>query len=123
MANPADDRTVLRRGLVICAWTCCALVVASFALFAQDQISGASKHQAAEIASGSPTTTGVTPTSAHHGSVRRFIDDAAHALTAPFRAIFQPSSAWGYHIFDTVGALLLYGLGLGYLARYSSGLS
>jgi hypothetical protein len=107
----------------MCAYACCVLVIASFALFAHDQISGASKHQAAEIASGTPTSPGVAPSSPHHSGIRRVIDDAARGLTAPFRAIFQPGSVWGNHIFDAVCALLLYGLGLGYLARYSSGLS
>ena len=123
IAVSADDLDVFRRGLVMCAYACCTLVIASFALFAHDQISGASKHQVAEIATGATTTPGVTPASPHHGAVRRFIDGAASDLTAPFRTIFQPGSVWANHLFDVFCALMLYGVGLGYLARYSSGLS
>jgi hypothetical protein len=112
---------VVHRGLTLVSFICCGLVFASFAMFATDQLSGASKHQVAQIASGAPTSPGVTPTGPHHSQVRRFIDNAANALTSPFRSIFQSSSEWAKHLFTMVCALLLYGLGLGYLARYSRG--
>jgi hypothetical protein len=110
---------VVYRALVTSATVCCALVFASFGLFADDQISGASKHQVTEIASGQPTSPGVTPGSTRHSAVRRFIDGAARTLTTPFRSLVQSSSQWVHEIFVTVCALLVYGLGLGYLARYS----
>lgn len=122
-ALAADHGSVLGRGLVICAYVCCAFVIASFGLFARDQLSGASKHQAAQIAAGTPTSPGVTTTRSRPGAVRRFIDNAARALTSPFRAVFQSSSLWANRIFAVVCAVLVYGLGLGYLARYSRGLS
>jgi hypothetical protein len=97
-------------------------VIASFTLFAVDQVSGASKHQVAEIAGGSPTRTATTTVAnPNPGQPRRFIDQAANALTSPFRAVLDSGSEWVQHGFVTVCALLLYGLGLGYLARWSQG--
>jgi hypothetical protein len=119
----ADHGIVVHRGLVLCSYICCALVIASFAMFARDQLSGASKHQVAQIASGTPTTPGEAPASGHHGAVRRFIDNASNALTSPFRGVFQSGSQWAKRIFALVCAMLVYGLGLGYLARYSQGVS
>jgi hypothetical protein len=115
----ADNRAVVHRALVTSAFTCCALVFASFGLFAHDQISGASRHQVTEIASGAPTRPGVTPPSGRPGAVRRFIDGAARALTSPFRSLLQSSSQWAQRGFVTICAFLVYGFGLGYLARYT----
>jgi hypothetical protein len=112
---------VIHRGLVLIAYACCALVVASFAMFARDQIAGASIHQQREIAVNAPHTPGVTPVSTGHGQPRRFIDGASRALTAPFRSIVQSDSQWTLHALPTLFALLVYGVGLGYLARYSRG--
>jgi len=121
--DPADGGGVLHRGLVLCSYVCCALVIASFAMFARDQLSGASKHQVAQITSGATAGQGVTSADAHHGAVRRFIDDSASALTSPFRSIFQSSSEWADRIFALVCSILVYGLGLGYLGRYARGVS
>jgi hypothetical protein len=110
---------VVHRALITSALICSGLVLASFGLFAHDQISGASQHQVTEIASGAPTSPGVTPVNPHHAQPRRFIDGAAHTLTAPFRSLFQSSSQWAQRGFVTICALLLYGFGLGFLARYS----
>jgi hypothetical protein len=96
--------------------------LASFALFALDQISGASKQQVAEIAAGSPTRAGTPIVHHQHGQPRRFIDGAAKALTYPFHSLVSSDSQWGYHLFLLVCGLLLYGLGLGYLGRYANGL-
>jgi hypothetical protein len=52
-AAAADGSGVIRRALGICSFVCCALVITSFAMFALDQIGGASRHQVAEIAGGS----------------------------------------------------------------------
>jgi hypothetical protein len=114
---------VIHRALLIAAWACCALLVASFAMFARDQIAGASKHQQQEITSSITTTPAVPKESAHHAQPRQFIDDAARVLTTPFRSIVQTDSQWVLHGLPTIFALLAYGVGIGYLARYSRGLS
>jgi hypothetical protein len=114
---------VINRTLKLAAFACCSLVLASFGLFALDQLAGASKHQQTELASGTPATP--PPVTAHHGrdQPRRFIDGAARTLTSPFSSIVQSGSQWVQHMVPTIFALLVYGLGLGFLARFSRGLS
>ena len=102
---------------------CSGLCALSFALFARDQVSGASVHQQQEIAVGAPHVPGVAPISAHHAQPRRFIDGAASSLTSPFRSIIGSgsSSQWVIRGVSTLLALLVYGVGIGYLARFSRG--
>jgi hypothetical protein len=69
------------------------------------------------------TTPGVTPIQHTKAQPRRFIDGAAHTLTAPFRSIVHSNNQWVLHAIPTFFALLLYGAGIGFLARYSSGFS
>jgi hypothetical protein len=111
---------VIHRALVIAAWACCALVVASFAMFARDQMAGASQHQQSALVAGSSASSASAGPSTHRAHPRRFIDDAAKALTTPFEAIVQSSNQWVKHGLPALLAVLVYGLGLGYLARYSS---
>ncbi len=119
----ADTCTVIHRVLVLTAVACCALVSASFVLFARDQIAGASKHQQNEIAASATTTTAPVPVTHSQAQPRRFIDGAWRVLTSPFRSIVQSDSQWVLHGIPTIFALLVYGVGLGYLARYSRGMS
>ena len=98
------------------------LVLTSFALFARDQLSGASRHQQAELAAGLPTTSpaAIAPT-ARHGQPRRFIDGAAAELESPFRAVVSTPNDWLKRTIPAVLAVALYGFGIGYLARYTHG--
>lgn len=114
---------MLHRGLVLISFVCCALILSSYAMFAVDQLSGASEHQQNEIAAGVPTTPGTVQTAQQHHQPRRFIDSAAKALTSPFRSIVQSSNDWVSRTVPMVFGLLVYGVGLGFLARYSRGLS
>jgi hypothetical protein len=108
--------------LILIAFACCALVVASFVMFARDQVAGASIHQQNEITTG--RTPGPTPVSVKpKQQPRRLIDEAARTLTSPFRSIVQSDSQWIVHGVPTIVALLVYGAGLGFLARYSRGLT
>jgi hypothetical protein len=119
LARPLADRSrVLSRGLVACSFACCALVVASLGLFALGQAGGASTHQVAQL-NGSPAPSHTAPAAHPPGQPRRFIDGAAGALTSPFRSFIHSGSQWAVKIASTVLALLLYGLGLGYLARWA----
>ncbi len=113
---------MIHRALVVTAFVCCGLVAASFALFARDQLAGASQHQQSELASSAPTTPGVNPIHHSGSQPRRFIDGADRALTAPFRSIVQSDNQWVLHTLPTIFAFIVYGVGLGYLARYSNGL-
>jgi hypothetical protein len=119
----ADKWGVIHRLLVFASLICCVLVTASFAMFARDQMAGASKHQQNEIIAGNPTTTG--PVALHQATAqpRRFIDAAARDLTSPFRSLIQTDSQWVLHGAPTLLALLVYGVGIGYLARYSRGMT
>jgi predicted PurR-regulated permease PerM len=108
---------VVYRALVLCALICCTLVSLSFALFAIDQASTATQQQVAQLSSGTTPPPAAAP--AKRGQPRRFIDGAARTLTSPFRSLLSSSSQWTVEIFSTLVALLVYGLGLGYLARYS----
>jgi hypothetical protein len=96
---------------------CCGLVLASFLLFAIDQASGASKHQVAAVTSPVASTPDSTP--AHPGQPRQFIDGAARSLEYPFHSVLHSNSRWAQRIFEALCALLVYGFGFGYLARYS----
>jgi hypothetical protein len=121
IVRSADTASVIHRVLVLTALVCCGLVLASFALFARDQVAGASKQQQNALVSGSTTT---PPPAAQHtvAQPRRFIDGAWKVLTTPFRSIVQSDSQWVSHGLPTIFALLVYGLGIGYLARFSRGL-
>lgn len=113
--STADAGWVIPRALAACAFVCCSLVVLSLSLFALDQASGASKHQVAELSS----RTVVSAPAHGPGQPRRFIDGAAHALTSPFGSFLHSDSQWAVRIASTVLALIAYGFGLGYLARWA----
>jgi hypothetical protein len=115
----ADSVTVVYRALRLVSVACCLLVVMSFAMFADDQLSTASRHQQNElVTSATPATTASNQTH-QRGQPGRFIDGAASELTAPFRMIVESANLWVQHGLETVFALAVYGLGLGFLARYS----
>jgi len=118
-APAADSGRVIHRALVTVALICSGLVFVSFVMFARDQIAGASKQQANAV---SPSARSPAP-SKQQGEPGRFIDGAARALTSPFRSIVQSGSAWVQHGVPTLLGLLVYGVGLGFLARYSRGLA
>ena len=125
----------MNRLLGTASWICCALVALSFGLFALDQLAGASHSQVSQLVAGTPggataqspsgDVTGSTPPATQHGpgQPRRFIDGAARALTSPFTGIVSSDSVWISRGVPTLIALAAYGLGLGYLARYSAGRS
>jgi hypothetical protein len=95
----------------------CAIVVASFAIFALNQTSTASKHQSEEVSNG-PSVTTSTTSKAHEGSVHEAIDEASSQLTSPFAGVVSGSSSeWLTRGVELLLALIVYGLGFGYLAR------
>jgi hypothetical protein len=113
--------SVLARALRLASIVLCLIVAASFALFAISQTSSASAHQQ-EVLNDNATapTTGVPTRGAHHpeGSLRRTIDDASEAITSPFSAATDATSnQWLIRGIDLLLALLVYGFGLGFLAR------
>jgi conjugal transfer/entry exclusion protein len=93
----------------------CLIVIASFAIFAANQTSSASTHQQEEVSG--RVTTQKTP-STHESSVHKAIDDASNELTSPFSGISSGwSSQWAIRGVNLLLALIVYGFGLGFLAR------
>lgn len=107
----------LARLLRVGSLVACAIVIASFSMFALDQVNGASQQQQAEIATGSwhPPA----PARPHHGGFRRAIDHADHTITSVFSGVTAGSSSeWVVHGVQTFLVLLVFGFGLGFLARF-----
>jgi hypothetical protein len=95
------------------------IVIASFAVFAIDQTKGASAHQQQELAGGRPAeSAGGKSASAHESGVHKAIDDVSGKLTSPFSGVVSGSSSeWAVRSIKLLLALLVYGFGLGFLAR------
>jgi hypothetical protein len=99
----------------------CLIVIVSFGLFAINQTSTASTHQQEALngVNGGPTTS--APAAAHpaqESPVHKAIDEVAGKLISPFSEITAGStSQWVIRGVGTLMALLVYGLGIGYLAR------
>jgi hypothetical protein len=110
---------MVHRTLGTISFVCCALIIASFTFFAVDEMSGASQQQAAETAGTPIPAKSSKPDSKQP---RRFIDSAARALTYPFHSLLGSGSQWADRLFLLVCGLAVYGVGLGYLRRYASGL-
>jgi hypothetical protein len=113
----------LARVLKLASLAICLIVIASFALFVINRTSDASAHQQQVLtgesvgANGEPS--GIAPDNGgRKGSARRTIDEVSEAVTSPFAALTEGSnSEWVIHGVDLGVALLVYGFGLGYIAR------
>jgi hypothetical protein len=98
----------------------CLIVIVSFAIFVVEQTDKASSRQQNALKG---TSTGsaaphVVDAPTHEGTVHRVIDEVANELTSPFSEITAgTSSQWAIRGVGAAMALLVYGLGVGYLAR------
>jgi len=110
------------------AIACSLLVVAGFALFTIDETDKGSKAQQAklerELGGGVSDPHLIAPDSRqeaarerNQGAVGEAIDDANDVLLAPFVDLIDSDSAWVSHGVPALLALLIYGLGLGFLAN------
>jgi hypothetical protein len=106
----------------------CAIVLVSFALFALDETRDAAKQSAAAVAgleatrSSDPTASEERARERAHSAAREHIDDADDILVRPFAFVTNGTeSAWVRRGVPTLLALLIYGLGLSFLARYARG--
>jgi hypothetical protein len=98
----------------------CAIVIASFAIFALNQTKTASKQQTEELTNGPAVhrnSDGGSSATAHESSVHKDIDDAAREFTSPFAGIVSSNSEWLTRGVKLFFALLVYGVGVGFLAR------
>ncbi len=97
----------------------CLIVIVSFGLFVIDQTSRASTHQQEAVngTNGGPTSKSKPPVK--EDEAHKVIDEVADKLTSPFSGITAGStSQWAIRGVGTVMALLIYGVGLGFLARF-----
>ena len=109
--------------LRVASFVICLIVIASFVVFAANQTKSASNEQQ-EVLSGTPLSssgkgsdTGKT-SKPHKNAFHKALDEASSELTSPFAGIFSGShSEWGTRGGELILALLVYGFGLGYLAR------
>jgi hypothetical protein len=108
----------------LASWVICLIVAASFLVFVIDQTGSASTHQQNELSAlPSPTNTPAgtgptTPAPKHESTVHKTLDEAANVFTSPFSAAVSGShSQWVIRGVKTLLALLVFGLGLSYLAR------
>lgn len=92
----------------------CLIVIASFAIFVVNQTSSASTHQQEEVSG--RVATKKAPT--HESTAHKTIDEASNELTSPFSGISSGwSSQWAIRGVNLLLALIVYGFGLGFLAR------
>lgn len=111
---------MVERTVRIIAIVTSAFVLVSFALFASDQFAGASVEKRAEVVD--PDAPATLPSPTREAQPRRFIDGGARELLRPFASLVTSSNAWGQRTLPTLVALLVYGFGLGFLARSAKGL-
>lgn len=103
------------------------MLLVSFAMFASEQAGHGSKKTVAEIATNDDTTqaaTSAVPEPAkpkkQHGEFRKTVDSVNDKLVGPFKGIVSSDSVWTQHIIQTLLAFLVFGLGLGFVARYAA---
>lgn len=122
---------MLERPLRYIAVLASAIVLVSFGMFAIDETRSASAKSRAAIAS--EEVGGRDPDAAaalaraedrRHSSVRRTIDRANRVLTRPFNgAVAGTTSSWTRRGVPAALALLVFGVGFAFLARFSKGSS
>jgi len=95
----------------------CLIVIAWFAVFAIGQSGSASTSQTNKVAAATEQPL-ASEAPVHESSAKKTLNDVAKAVTSPFQSLTsKSSSAWLQHGEDTLLALLIYGVGVGFLAR------
>jgi len=125
----------LARLLRLSSLAICLIVIVSFLVFAVDQTSSASSHQQEQLSSipGSGTASASSAVSApagtsapastssarasHAGGLHKALDEVSNQLTSPFAGMISSSSEWAVRGVKVLLTLLVYGFGLGYIAR------
>jgi hypothetical protein len=105
-----------------------AIVLLSFALFAIDETRTASQQSAAAVAglnasrAADPSPSQERARERAHSRAREAVDDADDVLVAPFSGLVDSAeSSWVRRGVPTLLALIVYGFGLAFLARYARG--
>lgn len=122
---------MLERPLRYVAVLTSAIIVASFGLFAIEQTRAASAKTRGQIAA--QEVNGRDPQAAagverlrqsRHTKGRELIDDANDVLTRPFaQFVTVDQNIWARRSLPALLALLVYGVGFSFLARYAKGSS
>jgi hypothetical protein len=112
---------VLERVLRTAAIAASLFLVASFVMFAVDELTSATDRNTSALETGGAGPMPTTARQPAHGSVRKAIDDVAQTLRKPFAGVVNTSNRWVTRGVPTALGLLVYGFGLGFLARYSRG--
>ncbi len=117
--------SALAKLLRLAAISICLVTSASLALYAINQTDSASAHQQESLATNGAVPAAGTPGStvqtneSHTKGVRGVIDEVAKTLTSPFAGATESSnSEWVKRGAGTLIALLVYGFGLGFIARF-----
>jgi hypothetical protein len=124
-------RTLLRvieRALRFAAVVCSLLVIAGWGWFAIDEAGAASANTQAEIAGQQAARTASPDPDAErdrekvNSSLHEKVDDANDVLLKPFASVVEDSgSKWVRRSVPALLALIVYGFGLGILARVAAG--
>ena len=98
------------------------IIAISFTLFALEDIGRASQqseHRVAGFTAANPSPAGERERERRHGGVREAIDDVNDVLLSPFADVtVNATSRWAQRGVPALLGLLVYGFGLGYLARW-----
>lgn len=100
----------------------CLIAVGWFVGFAVEQSKQGSAHQQEELNESAPpslrTPVSGAAKSSKHGGLRKAIDSAFSTVSSPFSGLTNGmSGVWASHIVNTLLVLLIYGFGLGFVAR------
>jgi hypothetical protein len=112
--------STLAAALRLASIVLCLIVGVSFALFVIHQTSSASAHQQHVVNSPDeePRSFRSTSTRGEKSSPRKTIDEAAEAVTSPFSGLTDSwSSEWSKRGVLLLLTLVIYGFGLGFVAR------
>jgi hypothetical protein len=114
--------------LRLVAIVCSVLIAAGWLMFAVDETKSASAQSADRIAGNAASTrVDLDPDQERarekaHSSTREYIDDANDILLSPFSSIASDSdNKWVRRTVPALLGLLVFGFGLGFLARFASG--
>ena len=104
---------------------CSLILLLSFAMFAADRARHGSNTTVSQIAAGDNTVDPVAqqqPTKAKpkHSEFRRAVDKANDKLVSPFDGVVAGSDGWSRHITLLILGFLVFGVGIGFAARYAS---
>jgi len=99
----------------------CLIVIASFVIFAVNQSGNASEGQQREVSSGSTKGGSSAPESKHEDAVHKALDEVTAELTSPFSGLTSGmSNQWLIRSIKLLMTLVVYGFGLGFIARLLS---